>query len=194
MPVPISVPPPVVPALAAAPEEDKKDIKDMIFSLAITESRPALFFDNFNIAIAYPTGFFADGHKCLIFDILCQAQHHDYYRVMMGGGGTSIRLHACTPLAFLDITGRIKNKLDVRNPDTMAIVAATMRTSDFFASVYGSDFESMWTNGQEFPLVFKCLPSLHTQIIWHPGCLLLYHKRSLDLGRYLNGAHQMCQS
>ncbi len=190
MPVPIRAPPPAIPAPAAAPKEDKEDIKDIISSLTIMESRPTLFFGNFNIAIAYPTGFFADGRKRLIFDILCQAQHRDYYRVVMRGAGMLFCLQARIPPAFLDITGWIENKLDVHNPDTMVVVAATRRTSNFFLSVYGSNFESMWTKGQEFPLAFKNLPNPHTQIIWHPGCPLLYHKRSLDLGRYLNGAHQ----
>ncbi len=97
MPVLIRVPPPVVPAPAAAPKKYKEDIKEFISSLAITESRPALFFFDSNIAVAYPTGFFANGRKCLIFDILCQAQQRDYYRIVMGLGGLSFHLQARIP-------------------------------------------------------------------------------------------------
>jgi len=57
MPVSFCVPPPVIPAPAAAPEEDKEDIEDLISSLTITESRPMLFFDDSNIAVAYPRFF-----------------------------------------------------------------------------------------------------------------------------------------
>jgi hypothetical protein len=155
MPFPICVPPPDIPAPAAAPKEDEEDIKELISSLAIMESRPALFFEDSNIAVAYPTGVFVNGRKRLIFDILCQAQHRDYHRIVMGLGGTSFCLQARIPPAFLDITGQIKNELDVRNPDTMVIIAATRRTSDFLASINGSDCKSMWTKGQEFQLAFK---------------------------------------
>jgi hypothetical protein len=62
---------------------------------------------------------------------------------MMGLGGTSFHLQACIPPSFLNIMHRIKNMLDVRNPDTMVIIAATRRASDFLTSIHGSDFKSL---------------------------------------------------
>ena len=194
MPVPPPVPP--VPTrnftplpIPDADEDDEEEIDDFS-SLTITESRPVLYFGESNIAIAYPTGFFADGRKSLIYDVLCRSKHRDYYRIVMGLGGTSFSLQARIPPSFLNITGRIENELDVRNPDTMVVVAATRRASDFLASVHGSDFDNLWTDGKEFPLAFKCLPNPHTQIIWHMGCPILHHERSQNPGLYLDATHQ----
>ena len=153
------------PATAADEDEAEEEIDILISSLAVTESRPELYFCEANLALSYPTGFFADGRKCLIYDILCRPQHRDYYRVVMGLGGTSCRLQARIPPSFLDITGRIESKLDVHNLDTMVVIAAARRASDFLGSVHGSDFDNLWTEGEEFPLAFKGLPNLHTQII-----------------------------
>jgi hypothetical protein len=100
------------------------------------------------------------------------------------------RLQTRIPPSFLDITGRIENELDVRNPNTMVVAAATRRASDFLACVHGSDFDNLWTEGEEFPLAFKCLPNPHTQIIWHTGCPILNHKRMQNPGLYLDAAHQ----
>ncbi len=139
VPPPHAVPPP------AADEDEEEKIDDLISSLPITESRPALYFGKSNIAIAYPMGFFADGRKRLIYDVLCRAQHRDYFRVVMGLSGTLFRLQARIPPSFLDITGQIENELDVCNPDTMVVVAAMRRASDFLACVHGSDFDNLWT-------------------------------------------------
>ena len=100
----------------------------------------------------------------------------------MGLGGTSFRLQAHIPPSFLDITGRIESKLDVHNPDTMVVVAVARRASDFLARVHGSDFDNLWTEGEEFPLVFKCLPNPHTQIIWHVGLPILGQERLQNPG------------
>jgi hypothetical protein len=108
----------------------------------------------------------------------------------MGLGGTSFSLQARIPPSFLDITGRIESELDVRNPDTMIVVAAARRASDFLASVHGSDLDNLWTEGEEFPLLFKCLPNPHTQIIWHAGCSILSQERLQNPGVYLDAAHQ----
>jgi hypothetical protein len=172
MPVPIHVPPPqahapspAAPTDAVNEEEAEEEIDILISSLAITKSRLELYFCKANLAFSYPTGFFADGRKHTIYDILCQPQHRDYYHVMMGLGGTSFRLQARIPPSFLDITGRIESKLDVHNLDTMVVIALARRASDFLGSVHGSDFDNLWTEGEEFPLAFKGLPNLHTQII-----------------------------
>jgi hypothetical protein len=187
--------PPVPPRHVTLPplqvEDDEEEFdEDFISSLAITESKLVLFFGESNIAIAYPTGFFADGRKRLIYNVLCRAQHRDYYRVVMGLGGISFSLQARIPPSFLNITGRIENELDVRNPDTMVVVPATRRTSNFLASVHSSDFDNLWTEGDKFPLAFKCLPSPHTQIIWHMGCPILHHERSQNPRLYLDATHQ----
>ncbi len=116
MPVPFRVPPPVIPAPAAAPEEDKEDIEELISSLTITESRPMLFFDDLNIVVAYPKGFYANGRKRLIFDILCQAQHRNYYRVVMGLSGTSFCLQACISWPSLTSWGRSRTSLTSITP------------------------------------------------------------------------------
>ena len=78
----------------------------------------------------------------------------------MGLGGTSFRLQERIPPSFVNITGRIENKLNFRNSDTMVVVAAKRRASDFLASIHGSDFDNLWTEGEEFPLAFKCLPKI----------------------------------
>ena len=138
----MTVPPPVPPVptwhftlpILVADEDDEEEI-DNFSSLTITKSRPVLYFGESNIAIAYLTGFFADRRKRLIYYVLFRAQHRDYYRIVMGLGGTSFSLQARIPPSFLNITGRIENKLDVRNPKTMVVVATTRRTSNFLANV-----------------------------------------------------------
>ena len=156
-----------------------------------TESRPTLYFGEANLTLSYPTVFFADGRKHIIFDILCQPQHRDNYRVVMGLGGTSFRLQARIPPSFVDITGRIETELDFRNSDTMVVVVAARRASNFLASIHGLDFDNLWTEGEESPLAFKCLLNPHTQIIWHAGYPILNQERMQTPGLYLDAAHQL---
>ena len=65
MPVPIRVPPPQVRVppsqavlTAAANEDEEEEIDVMLYSLAITKSRPTLYFGEANLALSYPTFFF----------------------------------------------------------------------------------------------------------------------------------------
>jgi hypothetical protein len=131
--------------------------------------------------LATPTGYFSDGCKQIVHDVLVQSTHRDNFRVTMSKV-TSFLLQTRLPAIFLDAMSRAQHKFDPNHCDTYVLVAGMRTTIEDLANWYGSGFENVWSSGTTHQPSFKCNPKPNVQLIWHLGCVKLLTKRTHERG------------
>ena len=175
------------PVEATRPPVDDDDELDNFGQLSLANA-----FDDLEerfVAIMHNTGFFRDGRKRIIADFLVRNVHKDNFRVTVGASGTSFCLQSRLPPSFVDALGRAEQEFDPLDYDTFVITTSIRSTVDLLAYTQGTDFDSMWTNGNDYKLQFACNPNPNVQLIWHSGCEMLMSQRTRQ-NSYTDTIHQ----
>jgi hypothetical protein len=122
----------------------------------------------------YISSFVDNGHTRAFYDFQVMSHHWDYFMITLNSNN-SCTMKTCVSPIFLNIMSMAGLELNRVHPDISAILAGMHKMTNILVLEVWADFKQVWSNGNVYPLSFKCFPNAHMQLLWHQGCIKLHN-------------------